>query len=611
VKFRTEASVACVVRFHKAGIGEKPEEAAAGAAGLFLGSCEIVLPSCLGVEWRGRWCNKMARKQERKHGGCLPCAFFRVLRRNDAHVRGRPEESRRTTEGTRGVTSQRVQDEVQQQQQEQRRGLEKEVLGARRRSRLQAISSLRWNGSWLRSPQSVGSNPNSGESHTSSTQEELPENQCSRENEEPMVEECKDGCEPELQLELPDDKTEELKPCRMSREKSDKNNKLTRFSEMFGAQIGEYKCLRLIGKGSFGKVFLATDPFGDPVAVKVLPKAKITSRRKQRLVADEKRVMIECGEHPFVMGLQQSFQTREHLCFVTEFCSGGELFFHLDRAGRFSEKLVRFYASEITLALSHLHKRGIAFRDLKSENLLLNNLGHIVLTDFGLAHPNVTEFRGARSVCGTPAYISPEMIKQGGKGKAGYGYSVDYWGLGTLIYDMLIGQPPFLHSNMEVMCEQILTGRLTFPPTAKISYSAKDLIRQLLTRNPGLRLGSSNQGGLAGIAHHDFFAHVEWNELVSRSALPAPIIITLNGTDIADKEDGKHDLSKCFNVVNFHKDFTDSSVEASLAKKSTHGKPSRRENAPTAAEMETFLSSWNYLAPSVLRRTNFPFVSLT
>ena len=288
-------------------------------------------------------------------------------------------------------------------------------------------------------------------------------------------------------------------------------------------RIGEYVCVKLIGKGSFGKVFLARAPDGRPVAVKALPLSGLRTKRKQRLVLDEKMVMVECGAHPFVLHLLHAFSTPTHVCLVSEFCGGGELFFHLDKAGRFDEPTVRFLCAEMTLALSHLHEHGIAYRDLKSENVLLDKLGHLRLADFGLAAPRVTEYQGARSICGTPAYIAPEMIRCGGRQGTGYGFSVDYWSMGSLMYDFLCGRAPFAHADMEQMCKNILGARLEFPNGVELSPEARDVITQLLKRDPEERLGSSKLGGLASIQAHTFFSTTRWDSLLQRSNVPAPM----------------------------------------------------------------------------------------
>ncbi|GBG32020.1 Protein kinase, putative [Hondaea fermentalgiana] len=336
-------------------------------------------------------------------------------------------------------------------------------------------------------------------------------------------------------------------------------------SSVEGNRIGNYECLALIGKGSFGMVFLARGPGDEAVAVKVLPKSRLQTRRKQRLVSDEKLVMVQCGHHPFILGLLESFQTKDHICLVSEFCGGGEMFFHLDRAGRFQEAQVRFFCSEIACALVHLHKNRIAYRDLKSENILVDANGHIKLADFGLAAPNVSEWRGARSVCGTPAYIAPEMIRQGGRSGLGYGYCVDWWSLGTLMYDMLVGHPPFYNSSMDTMCENILNRQLTFPSSTHLTLPARDVIRRFLRRKPEQRLGASTAGGFQAVVQHPFFETVDWANLVS-NASSAPSMPLLRNPSRACHPRGSPggERAAAFDIRNFHSDFTEVSVAESL-----------------------------------------------
>ena len=142
--------------------------------------------------------------------------------------------------------------------------------------------------------------------------------------------------------------------------------------------------------------------------------------------------------HPFVVKLHYAFQSRESLYFVTDFLNGGELFFHLCNEIRFSEARSRFYAAEMLLALEHLHSKGIIYRDLKPENVLLDSEGHLKITDFGLSRVNLPENTLTNTFCGTPEYIAPEIIK-----KTGHTFAVDLWSLGMLLYEMISGLNPF------------------------------------------------------------------------------------------------------------------------------------------------------------------------
>lgn len=177
-----------------------------------------------------------------------------------------------------------------------------------------------------------------------------------------------------------------------------------------------------------------------------------------------------------------AFQTPDKLYFVLDFCSGGELFFHLKKKHTFNEKKARFYIAECVLALECLHKNNIIYRDLKPENILLNAEGHVMLTDFGLSR--ITNERQSKwyTFAGTPEYLAPEIIKD-----QGYGQEVDWWSLGAILYEMLVGVQPFHHANQQRLLDNILCKDLRFPDT--VSKQAKDLLKQLLNRDPTKRLG--------------------------------------------------------------------------------------------------------------------------
>jgi len=202
---------------------------------------------------------------------------------------------------------------------------------------------------------------------------------------------------------------------------------------------------------------------------------------------------------------------KKKLYFVMEYCSGGELFYHLGRAGRFSENRTRFYAAEIVLALEHLHKLGIVYRDLKPENVMLDQEGHIVITDFGLSKEGIEDNTSAHSFCGTPEYLAPEILTRSGHGRA-----ADWWSLGALMYEMLTGMPPFYSRNRERLFVKILKSTLRIPRF--FSPDAASLVLSLLDRNASTRLGSDSDAD--GIKVHPFFRGVDWNALLARQVSP-------------------------------------------------------------------------------------------
>lgn len=190
-------------------------------------------------------------------------------------------------------------------------------------------------------------------------------------------------------------------------------------------------------------------------------------------------------EHPFIMKLQFSFQDSTHLYLIMDFINGGELFFHLSQAGQFSEERARFYAAEIILALQYLHKSGVVYRDVKPENILIDSEGHIKLTDFGLSKYGLDENGGyTESFCGTSEYLAPEIIKE-----KQYTYSVDYYSLGLVMYEMLTGSNPFKTGEEKPFVEQmneILTKVIVMPPY--FSKDCADLVTRLIEKNVSFHL---------------------------------------------------------------------------------------------------------------------------
>ncbi|GAB9473062.1 Agc protein kinase, partial [Globisporangium polare] len=209
--------------------------------------------------------------------------------------------------------------------------------------------------------------------------------------------------------------------------------------------LEDFTLIRVIGKGSFGKVTLVRKKTNSKIfAMKILSKAHLLKRKQVEHTKTERRV-LSVASHPFIVGLHYAFQTQAKLYFVLDYCPGGELFFHLSRMGKFDETMSRFYAAELVVALEHLHSLGVVYRDLKPENILLDEMGHIKLADFGLAKDEVTEIdSGATSLCGTPEYLAPEVLA-----RKGHGTAVDWWGLGMVLYEMLTGLPPWYTRNRQ------------------------------------------------------------------------------------------------------------------------------------------------------------------
>jgi serum/glucocorticoid-regulated kinase 2 len=205
-----------------------------------------------------------------------------------------------------------------------------------------------------------------------------------------------------------------------------------------GVEVDDFTLLKMVGRGGFGKVYLARKvDDGQVFAMKILKKSHILQRRQVAHTVTERDVLARLN-HPFIVNLHFAFQTSSKLHLVLDYCSGGELFYHLRKAGRFQEVNVAFYAAEAALALQYLHCHGVIYRDLKPENVLLDEAGHIKLADFGLAKEGMFEGKYTSSFCGSADYLAPEVISS-----EPYNNAVDWWSLGCLVYELIVGFPPF------------------------------------------------------------------------------------------------------------------------------------------------------------------------
>eukprot|EP00560_Eucampia_antarctica_P001508 CAMPEP_0197842164 /NCGR_PEP_ID=MMETSP1437-20131217/46587_1 /TAXON_ID=49252 ORGANISM="Eucampia antarctica, Strain CCMP1452" /NCGR_SAMPLE_ID=MMETSP1437 /ASSEMBLY_ACC=CAM_ASM_001096 /LENGTH=654 /DNA_ID=CAMNT_0043452013 /DNA_START=454 /DNA_END=2418 /DNA_ORIENTATION=- len=278
-------------------------------------------------------------------------------------------------------------------------------------------------------------------------------------------------------------------------------------------RLDSFKMIKVIGKGSFGKVFLVREiKTSEMFALKVLRKDNIIKRNQVEHTRTERSV-LGYVRHPFIVGLNMAFQSNDKLYFVLDYCAGGELFFHLSKVGKFAEPRARFYAAEITLAIEYVHSLDIIYRDLKPENVLLDARGHVRLTDFGLSKEGISSSSsGANSFCGTPEYLAPEILNRQGHGRA-----VDWWSLGALLYEMLTGLPPFYCRDREKLFEKIRKGHLDYPRS--LSARSQNMLRGLLTKDPRRRLGSGPNDA-ADIKQHAFFIETDWNKLTAGDIQP-------------------------------------------------------------------------------------------
>lgn len=310
-------------------------------------------------------------------------------------------------------------------------------------------------------------------------------------------------------------------------------------------RLDAFKMIRVIGKGSFGKVFLVKEiKTGHMFALKVLKKDNIIKRNQVEHTKTERSV-LGYVKHPFIVGMNMAFQSKHKLYFVLDYCAGGELFFHLGKIGKFPEPRSRFYAAEIILAISYVHSLDIIYRDLKPENVLLDAMGHIRLTDFGLSKEGISgSSAGANSFCGTPEYLAPEILNRQGHGRA-----VDWWSLGALLFEMLTGLPPFYCHDRERLFEKIRKSELHYP--ASLSEKAKDVLRGLLTKDPQRRLGSGPNDA-EDIKRHPFFESINWEQLM-RGEVPAPWKPNIAGSADTSQFDNEFTSMPIFSPQSMHR----------------------------------------------------------
>ncbi|KAG8091229.1 hypothetical protein GUJ93_ZPchr0011g28824 [Zizania palustris] len=276
--------------------------------------------------------------------------------------------------------------------------------------------------------------------------------------------------------------------------------------------LDDFEVLKLVGQGAFGKVFQVRKKGTSEIyAMKVMRKDKILEKNHAEYMKAERDILTKV-DHPFVVQLRYSFQTKYRLYLVLDFINGGHLFFQLYQQGLFREELARLYTTEIVSAVAHLHANGIMHRDLKPENILLDADGHAMLTDFGLAK-EFDENTRSNSMCGTVDYMAPEIIQGRGHDKA-----ADWWSVGILLFEMLTGKPPFVGGNRDKVQQKIVKEKMKLP--SYLSSEVHSLLKGLLHKEAGRRLGSG-PGGSNEIKNYKWFKSVNWKRLDGRQIQPS------------------------------------------------------------------------------------------
>nr|VDD53102.1 unnamed protein product [Brassica oleracea] len=275
--------------------------------------------------------------------------------------------------------------------------------------------------------------------------------------------------------------------------------------------LDDFEVMKVVGKGAFGKVYqVRKKETSEIFAMKVMRKDKIMEKNHAEYMKAERDILTKI-DHPFIVQLKYSFQTKYRLYLVLDFINGGHLFFQLYHQGLFREDLARVYTAEIVSAVSHLHEKGIMHRDLKPENILMDTDGHVMLTDFGLAK-EFEENSRSNSMCGTTEYMAPEIVRGKGHDKA-----ADWWSVGILLYEMLTGKPPFMGSKGKIQ-QKIVKDKIKLPQF--LSTEAHALLKGLLQKEPERRLGSGLSGA-GEIKEHKWFKGINWKKLEAREVKPS------------------------------------------------------------------------------------------
>ncbi|XP_069686325.1 serine/threonine-protein kinase N isoform X3 [Periplaneta americana] len=337
-----------------------------------------------------------------------------------------------------------------------------------------------------------------------------------------------------------------------------------RHSQFSGMSMDNFRLLSVLGRGHFGKVILAQyRNTGEYFAIKALKKGDIIARDEVESLLSEKRIfeVANTMRHPFLVNLFACFQTEAHVCFVMEYAAGGDLMMHI-HADVFTEPRAVFYAACVVLGLQYLHESKIIYRDLKLDNLLLDTEGYVKIADFGLCKEGMGYGDRTGTFCGTPEFLAPEVLTE-----TSYTRAVDWWGLGVLIFEMLVGESPFPGDDEEEVFDSIVNDEVRYPRF--LSLEAIAIMRRLLRKNPERRLGSSERDA-EDVKKQAFFRTIQWDELLLRRVKP-PFVPTVHSVE---------------DVSNFDEEFTSEKPQLTPPK----------DPRPLTDDEQTLFKDFTYMA---------------
>ena len=297
----------------------------------------------------------------------------------------------------------------------------------------------------------------------------------------------------------------------------------------------DFEFVRVIGRGAYAKVLLVElKSTKKKYALKVIKKTFVVEEEETEWVHTEKNVFEMATNHPFLVGLHSSFQSRSRLFYVMDFVKGGDLMYHMQLKGRLREPNVRLYSAEICLALNFLHRNAIIYRDLKLDNILLDHEGHIKLTDYGMCKKDIKMGETTKTFCGTPTNIAPEILRQ-----EPYTFAVDYWSLGVVMFEMLAGRSPFHqgttenpeHDSEDYLFQCILEKPIRIPRA--LSKLATQILKGFLNKEPLERLGCDPINGFQDVQSHPFFAALDWTDVELKKTSPAFVPDFEGSTELA------------------------------------------------------------------------------